>query len=122
MAAGRLFVYGTLRPGAAGEAARRLAREAHHLGRAEIDGDLLLVGRYPGLVSGTGRVTGDVFELANPSASLSWLDEYEGPEFRRGLCRVRLSEGGGIEAWVYRYQGEVTGLPRIPGGDFLRAD
>lgn len=115
-----LFVYGTLRRGAAGEPALRLASEARHLGLAEIPGELLLVDRYPGLVDGAGLVVGDLFELANPRKSLPWLDEYEGPEFEREVRPVTSPDGREIRAWVYRYLGEVGGLSRIPGGDFLR--
>ena len=120
MSSRHLFVYGTLRRGAAREPARRLANEARHLGLAEITGELLLLGRYPGLVDGKHRVTGDLFELANPRISLPWLDEYEGPEFEREVRPVTLADGRGIRAWVYRYLGEVGDSPRIPGGDFLR--
>lgn len=114
-----LFVYGTLRAGAGTPQAARLAREAISLGRAHAAGRLLLIGSYPGLVAGTGRVTGEVYQLDAPAPVLLWLDRYEGPRFRREVHPVQLAAGGELEAWVYRYAGPAAGLPAVPGNDFL---
>lgn len=121
MALEHLFVYGTLRPDAGTPQAARLAREAVWLGRAHAAGQLLRIGSYPGLVAGRGRVIGDVYRLHRPEATLPWLDRYEGPEFRRETRPVRLTAGGGLDAWVYSYTGPVDGLFAVPGNDFLEA-
>lgn len=114
-----LFVYGTLRAGSGTPQAMRLAREADSLGRAHAAGHLLLVGSYPGLVAGTGRVTGEAYRLEAPARILLWLDRYEGPRFQREVQPVQLAAGGELEAWVYRYAGPAAGLPAVPGNDFL---
>lgn len=114
-----LFVYGTLRVGAGTPQAARLFGEAAWLGRGHAAGRLLLVGAYPGLVAGHGRVIGDVFRIEGPAATLPWLDRYEGREFHRESRQVQLTAGGELEAWVYRYTGPVDGLPAVPGNDFL---
>lgn len=119
MPADLLFVYGTLRPGAGGAGAERLARESRQVGAAWVRGELLAVGRYPGLVPGTGEVRGELVRLGSPASTLAWLDDYEGALFRRERRTVRLAGGGCVEAWCYRYTGPATGLSRITGGDFL---
>lgn len=116
-----LFVYGTLRAGAGTPQAARLAREGVTRGRAHAAGRLLLVGSYPGLVAGTGRVTGEVYRLDAPAPVLQWLDRYEGPRFQREVQPVELAAGDELNAWVYRYAGPAAGLPAVPGNDFLQS-
>lgn len=114
-----LFVYGTLRPGSGHPRARRLRAECEPVGRGSVGGRLLAVAGYPGLVPGKGRVLGDVVRLARPAATLPWVDAYEGPEFRRQRCTVRLDGGATARAWCYRYVGPTEGLESIASGDFL---
>jgi len=90
-----LFVYGTLRTGSRTPQAGRLAREARHMGAGQVAGTLLRVARYPGLVDGEGRVTGDLYELPAPARTLRWLDRYEGEEFRRRVTPVDLAGTSG---------------------------
>ncbi|NWK96820.1 gamma-glutamylcyclotransferase [Sphingobium lactosutens] len=122
-----LFVYGTLRAGFDGPMARRLRREARHVGPARATGALYWVADYPGFVpEGDGRVAGDLFALDNAAATLGWLDLYEecapsfpAPhEYRRERMAVAGPEGP-VEAWVYVYARATAGLERIISGDFL---
>ena len=104
---GRLFVYGTLQPGASDW--WRL--EPHATGnpvRAALPGALFDTGLgYPALRLGTGPgVSGWVVDLARPTAALSLMDEYEGTEYRR----VRVSLPGGLLCWTYVWSSPFDGL------------
>ncbi len=122
-----LFVYGTLMSTAASKLGRgmraRLQQEARLIGAAMIQGRLYDLGRYPVLVASDGAadvVHGEVYAIADPSATLSWLDDYEGipasDEFQRIESKVRLVSHDELVTWVYRYQGSVIVLPRIASG------
>ena len=129
-----LFVYGTLMSRAVGarlgKAQRaRLQREATNLGAATIEGRLYDLGRYPALsppaVAGE-LVHGEVFRLANPTASFKWLDIYENfapadtdREYDRVVRSVRLATGEDIDAWVYLYRGQLVEAKRVADGRWL---
>lgn len=142
-----LFVYGTLRPGggAPPEVRRRLEHGAEVVGRARVRGRLLKAesGRYPVLVRDRpGRwVTGDLYRLRSPRRLLQALDRYEGrwPDgsglYRREVvsahpldaagsgCSGAGTPGngeGGVAAWTYLYNRDVSDLEEIDGGDWLR--
>jgi gamma-glutamylcyclotransferase (GGCT)/AIG2-like uncharacterized protein YtfP len=130
---GHLFVYGTLMTAAAnvklGRSMRaRLQREGERLGAATIEGRLYDLGRYPALVPAQAAgelVHGEVFRLADPAASLRWLDAYENVapddddrEYDRVLREVRLAGGEAITAWVYIYRGPAAGARHIPEGQW----
>lgn len=119
-----LFAYGTLMRG----------QPSHHLlsnrvrrfhGPARVAGaSLLRLDWYPGLVlSGTGSVHGEVYELDDVAATLEELDPYEdffgygrqGSLYRRSLVRAVI-QGGSMLAWTYVYLGEVDSFPRISSG------
>ncbi|AMK24624.1 gamma-glutamylcyclotransferase [Sphingobium sp. TB-6] len=122
-----LFVYGTLRPGFDDPMAEWLGKVARHAGRAVARGRLYRVASYPAFVpGGSDEVSGDLFALADPAASLAVLDDYEEcashfpepHEYRRERLTVR-GENGPVEAWTYIYNWEVSALERIESGDFL---
>jgi gamma-glutamylcyclotransferase (GGCT)/AIG2-like uncharacterized protein YtfP len=124
-----LFVYGTLRPGAAHPMAAWLAARAELVGAASTPGRLYDLGAYPGLVPGAdaaaGRVAGDVYRLAEPEALLARLDEYEGcgerdrhGAFRREQVIVRLAAGARLAAWTYVHRGPLDRARAIPSGDY----
>ncbi len=113
-----LFVYGTLRSG--GSAAGRM-RPARSLGAARYRGRLYDLGAYPGAVPSDDPadvVCGELFALADATSLLSRLDRYEGPEFRRARASVTRESGECLESWIYLYDRDVTGLPRIASGDY----
>lgn len=136
---GRLFVYGTLMSaacGAMGFAQRAsLHRNTRSLGTATVAGRLYRLGDYPGLVlnrdePGAPSVTGELLELSDPAAVFPWLDVYEGitaaapdgamaDEYVRRVVPVRLGTQV-LHAWAYVFVRDPSGLPLIPGGDWLR--
>ncbi|MDX2288329.1 MAG: gamma-glutamylcyclotransferase family protein [Hyphomicrobiaceae bacterium] len=121
-----LFVYGTLMPTATSELGRAerqlLAAGATVLGPASIQGRLYDLGGYPGLVTGLGEdVEGEVLSLADPDATWSWLDAYEGigsaegqptDAYTRKIVGVRPRAGPTAtqHAWAYIYTGPMDGL------------
>lgn len=109
---GRLFVYGTLQPGASDW--WRL--EPHATGepvRAALPGTLFDTGLgYPALRLGAGPgVSGWVVDLAEPVAALSIVDEYEGTEYHR----VRVGLPGGQLCWSYVWTNPIEGLRMLTG-------
>jgi gamma-glutamylcyclotransferase (GGCT)/AIG2-like uncharacterized protein YtfP len=99
---------------------------AHHLltGRAtfveeaHVTGTLLRLGTYPGLVSGRGRVRGEVWRVHGPEV-LRTLDDYEGYNFERRAAVATLASGRRVRAWLYRYRGPRTPAA-IPDGDWRK--
>jgi gamma-glutamylcyclotransferase (GGCT)/AIG2-like uncharacterized protein YtfP len=107
----RLFVYGTLRPGAS---AWSLLEPwvAGPPPPATLPGALYDTGRgYPALrLGGTAGVSGWVVELRQPSgAALSVVDSYEGSEYRRVLVTLP----GGVECWTYVWTEGFDGMRRL---------
>ena len=122
-----LFVYGTLLSTAGHPNGKRLRRESRLLGEATIEGKLYNLGRYPGLAESPGagtRVYGEVYALNAPSASLEWLDAYEGivpgdhdhNKYARVERPARLGTGEDLAAWVYVYLKPVAASCLIAGG------
>ena len=116
-----LFVYGTLREGASN--AWRV-KEANRLGLADVEGILIKVDWYPGLILGNGgRVVGDVYEVG--VELLHALDAFEGiggDQCRGEYRRVKvegLMDGETVELWVYEWLKGVEGYEVIEG-DWLK--
>lgn len=109
-----VFVYGTLRLNASNAADTFVGAEYSH--SDAIDGSIYNLGWYPGLILDNGGiVTGDVFAVTQEQ--LSRLDEYEGaPNL---YSRKRVTTHGGVEVFVYEYNGSVQSDERIPSGDWL---
>jgi gamma-glutamylcyclotransferase (GGCT)/AIG2-like uncharacterized protein YtfP len=95
----RLFVYGTLQPGAT----HWHLLEPYSTGTPQpvrLQGTLYDTGHgYPALRLGPGPgVQGWLVELRDPpDPALSAMDEYEGPEYRR----VPITLPDNIQAWTY---------------------
>jgi gamma-glutamylcyclotransferase (GGCT)/AIG2-like uncharacterized protein YtfP len=118
-----LFVYGTLRRGAAMHAL--LEGRVSYLGPARVAGRLIDLGAFPGLaapVSDSQRVHGDLFSIrmSTRDALLGALDRYEGDSFNRVQAVVE-SPAGEVRAWLYRWCGDPSGCRIVAGGDYLRA-
>jgi gamma-glutamylcyclotransferase (GGCT)/AIG2-like uncharacterized protein YtfP len=121
-----LFVYGTLLSGAQHPKGARLRREARLVGAGTIQGRLYSLGRYPGLVETddpSSIVHGEIYALDSPTASLRWLDTYEGisagaadNDYERCERVVHLASGGTVTAWVYLYRATIKGVTPIPDG------
>ena len=122
-----LFVYGSLLSTAGHPMGARLRRESRLIGEAALPGRLYRISQYPGLVEDPDAqpwVAGEVYELSNPTASLHWLDAYEGivpgaagsDEYERVERLLRLVSGEELMAWVYLYRKPVAGLQLIASG------
>lgn len=119
----RLFVYGTLQPGAsAWRVAQPWVGGEPRPGR--LTGALYDTGRgYPALRLGDGQgrkdgqgladgqAPGWLLPLRSPAAALSELDDYE-REYDR--VRVRLSDG--TLCWTYVWRESIDGMPRLTNG------
>jgi gamma-glutamylcyclotransferase (GGCT)/AIG2-like uncharacterized protein YtfP len=116
-----LFAYGTLMRGYSRH--RLLSSRSVLLGEAAVRGRLLDLGRspdrYPGLITGAGRVRGEVYRLEDPEL-LPVLDREEGYNFERRRAIVTLANGRRARAWIYRYRGPQNRAVPIPDGDYRR--
>jgi gamma-glutamylcyclotransferase (GGCT)/AIG2-like uncharacterized protein YtfP len=118
-----LFIYGTLMPGLRLEAEMHGAR---FVGAAQVPGRLVDVGRYPGLLSGDGQVTGEVYEVDD--AHLARLDVVEGmvpgdrnaSQYWREAVNVLNGPLQGQAVQTYVYNRPVDGFTLIPHGDYRR--
>ena len=113
-----LFAYGTLMRGYPLHGV--LAGGATLVTTGHVRGRLLDLGGYPGLVTGAGRVSGEVYRLDDPQL-LPVLDRKEGYNFVRCRGIVTLAGGRRARAWVYRYRGPRERALEIPDGDYRRA-
>jgi gamma-glutamylcyclotransferase (GGCT)/AIG2-like uncharacterized protein YtfP len=118
-----LFIYGTLMPGL------RLQAEMHgarFVATAQVQGRLVDVGRFPGLLQGEGAVTGEVYEVDD--AHLARLDVVEGmvrgdraaSQYWREEVLVLSGPLQGQPVQTYVYNRPVDGCSPIPHGDYRR--
>jgi len=104
-----LFVYGTLHPDRAPEEIRDVVSLLTPIGIGTVQGRLLDLGEYPGLVldGELGPVNGEVFALPNDEETLPALDAYEGFDaldhanslFVRELCDIAMGDGSTERHW-----------------------
>lgn len=111
-----IFVYGTLRCGASNHF-RMEGMEL--LASARVRGRLYRVDWYPALVldPDAGAVVGEIYQIQN--RSLSALDEYEGPQYRRVLSTATDMHGQDHEVWLWEWLDSIETLQPIPNGDWL---
>lgn len=105
-----------------------LARASKRVGPAVMQARLYDIGTYPGLVPSERAedvVHGEVLALCDANAVWPWLDRYEGigaapggsdDEYARRRCPVILASGEIVEAWVYIFQGDISGARPVPDG------
>lgn len=118
-----LFIYGTLMPGLRLEAEMHGAR---FVGAAQVPGQLVDVGRYPGLVHGEGQVTGEVYEVDD--AQLARLDAVEdmvpgdraASQYWREVVTVVSGPLQGHQVQTYVYNRPVNDCTPITHGDYRR--
>lgn len=118
-----LATYGTLMRAFDAQARLGVEGQLSYVGTCEWTGVLYDLGRCPGAVSGAGCVQGELFRLASPSV---WpvLDDYEGYAPARPSAslfvrrRTPLRRPADRTAWVYWFNGDPAGAPRVPGGDW----
>ncbi len=126
-----LFVYGTLMTSARGELGTdmraRLKEVSTSLGEAAIAGRLFDMGCYPVMIapeSSSDIVHGELLRLDDPESAFVWLDPYEGfvpgqlreNEYERVRRPIQRPGGETVEAWVYLYVTDASGLPAVPSG------
>ncbi|MBL1259279.1 MAG: gamma-glutamylcyclotransferase [Thiotrichaceae bacterium] len=130
-----LFVYGTLRRGAArtdaGERAFvQLEADASFRGLATMDGRLFEVDGYPGgcyQFAVGSQVRGDLYQIDAATGLFSALDAYEESdshfeqprEYQRQRVPVALGDGSVVYAWAYLYHCSIDALLVIESGDYL---
>lgn len=126
-----LFVYGSLRSGFQSHAYEYISRYFALAGSAKVQGKLFDMGGYPAATPTTDEsfITGELYHIMNPD-EFSWaigqLDDYEGisaedgdqPLYYRAVTDVNIN--GEIKpAWIYWFNGDVTGKPVIASGDVI---
>src|SRR5690606_16371739 len=126
-----LFVYGSLRSGFQSNAYEYISRYFSFFGQAHVRGRLFDMGEYPAAVpvSGDHFIKGELYRVKNEK-EFSWaigqLDDYEGviveageePFYRREIVDVYVNDAI-VPAWIYWYNGDVSGRPAIDSGDLL---
>ena len=96
------------------------------VGPAQIQGRLIDVGRYPGLLQGEGQVSGEVYEVDD--AHLARLDVVEdmvpgdrdASQYWREEVTVLNGPLQGQQVQTYVYNRPVDGCTPIPHGDYRR--
>lgn len=128
----QLFVYGSLRSGFRSPAYEYISRFFTFIGEAKVRGILYDLGEYPAAVPSTEDkfIIGELYSITNES-EFSWaigqLDDYEGVTveddeeklYYRDLAEVLINDSI-TSAWMYWYNGDVSGRPQIESGDVLQ--
>jgi gamma-glutamylcyclotransferase (GGCT)/AIG2-like uncharacterized protein YtfP len=126
-----LFVYGSLRSGFHSPVYEYISRFFNLIGEAKVKGKLFDMGSYPGGVPANedAFIIGELYKIQDES-EFSWamgqLDDYEGVNvesdevqlYRRELTDVFINNEI-IAAWIYWYNGDVSGRPVIASGDLM---
>ena len=89
-------------------------------GRGTCEGTLLDLGRYPGLVEGRGRVSGEVYQLDAAGTSPGHRSGGR-VQFRAPAAEDRHGRWPPAWAWAYHYRGPRDGARPIAHGDYRRA-
>jgi gamma-glutamylcyclotransferase (GGCT)/AIG2-like uncharacterized protein YtfP len=118
-----IFVYGALMRGFD---LHQYMAGATFVGEGTIQGRLVALGRYPGLLDGDGNVVGELYRLDDVAASLETLDDIEefdpadpdNSEYLRIVRDVHCKDGSTVSSWVYLYNGDASAAPAIKGGDW----
>src|SRR6476620_12792709 len=128
----QLFVYSSLREGFHNKAYEYVSHYFSFVCNARAKGILIDIGSHPVCTSTLDNsfIKGELYKL-NDEADFSWafgqLDDYEGviteqgeqPLYYRELTTVYKDDGSITEAWIYWYNGDVTGKHVIASGDVL---
>ena len=90
------------------------------------------MGNYPVAIPTAEEsfIRGELYKIINEDEvpwAIAQLDDYEGVNseedeqvlYKREIASVYKDDGTTTEAWVYWYNGDVTGKPVIPSGDVL---
>ena len=104
----KIFVYGTLMKGMVNHA---FLKDSKFVGKAEVSGfDMYLLGNYPGVINGSGRVKGEIYEISD--ITLKDINELEGEGYLYVKTKVKTIEGD--EVLLYVYNKSIQYKPKIP--------
>ena len=118
-----LAAYGTLMRSVGGPEPLGGADQGTFVAECRFAGLLYDLGRFPGATPGDGIIHGELSRLHDPQAWTA-LDRYEGydPDHEPASLfvrrRVTLEHPADQTAWVYWYNGDVSGHPRVPSGNW----
>ncbi len=124
-----LFVYGSLLSGFHHPAYEYISKYFTLLGPATVKGQLYDMGTYPAAISTNNEtyITGELYKLNHLNEydwAFSQLDDYEGLNAEEGNTALYTRENTivyigteQISAWIYWYNGDVTGREIIASGD-----
>src|SRR5690349_21740265 len=127
----QLFVYGSLRSGFKSPVYEYISRFFDLVGEARVRGKLFDMGSYPAGIptNDNSFIVGELYK-AKQDNDFSWaigqLDDYEGvavePDevqlYRREITEVYLNNQVS-HAWIYWYNGDVSGRTLIGSGDLM---
>lgn len=126
-----MFVYGSLRKGFQSPAYEYISRFFNFVAEAKVKGKLYDLGEYPAAIPTMEEafIKGELYVVQDPS-EFSWaigqLDDYEGIDVEEGESQLYRREvidvfidNKTIPAWIYWYNGDVSGKPVVPSGDIL---
>ncbi|MFC0774592.1 gamma-glutamylcyclotransferase family protein [Terrimonas alba] len=126
-----VFVYGSLRSGFHSPAYQYISNYFNLFGEAKVKGKLFDTGEYPAAipVQEDSFIKGELYLIKNEN-EFSWaiaqLDDYEGvvvekdeqPLYRREMVDVYINDAI-VPAWIYWYNGDLSGKPVLSSGDIL---
>jgi gamma-glutamylcyclotransferase (GGCT)/AIG2-like uncharacterized protein YtfP len=128
----KLFVYGSLRSGFRNPVYEYLTKYFHLMGEAVVKGKLYDLGEYPAATATDEEkfISGELYCVNNPlefSWAIGQLDDYEGlntEENETALYKreevIAYQKGNPHTAWIYWFNGDITGKPEIESGDLLQ--
>lgn len=128
----QIFVYGSLRKGFQHPAYEYISRYFDFVSDARVKGLLFDMGDYPAAVpaEGSATIVGELYAIKETDEfdwAMAQLDDYEGihPEenepalYRRDMATILLPDGNTTQAWIYWFDGDVSGKPQVLSGDVL---
>ena len=127
-----VFVYGSLLSGFQSDAYGYITQYFNLFGQAKVKGKLFDTGEYPAAVPVLEDtfIIGELY-LVKTEQEFSWaiaqLDDYEGvvvekeehPLYRREIVDVFINDAI-VPAWIYWYNGDVSGKQEIVPGDMMQ--
>ena len=131
-AARQIFVYGSLRSGFHHPAYEYISRYFVLIGNAKVKGSLYDMGEYPAAVSSNGSnfIVGELYAIKQADEfgwAIAQLDDYEGIHVEQGEIALYKREQTTVYindtetlAWIYWFNGDVSGGTCIESGDVLQ--
>jgi len=108
-----LFVYGTLMKG---QSNHNYLSDSNYIGDGTLLGyDMYNLGCYPGIIDGTGKVYGELYDVNDYKLKDIDYLEGEGSLYIRKLVKVSLLSGEFIDAWCYIYNHTVSNYQKMSG-------